>query len=1481
MSNIDTPPARTNEHDEMISKIKEVLVYLLVNLLALTLTVSAFPQAGYAKTDVPEGVLSLLEKLKQGADDLFSEDWLGVHSSPQYDANLTPEMAFGAEVVSFFESSNPAFADVRKELILRLERYAMGHNPKGNGRASLNSVRAAQSVLRNYGIEVPAPGEEQNQTGRWAYDKRISQFAEAKSSLSNHLREIERIRLKKGFLTASEAATASMLIRSIRACDEYISVYKHIAVECVWRPGRGINENYGEAMSDVLQRGFDLFNEFAEFAVSLRDLDTGSVQNPIKTGKKFYSNFIEWSLDVPEKMLTSTVDPTLHKEAMKQLAKGTVTVDFAGTGIPKMVPTYWMSGEEWDSRIDSFPTEMFAEITKALTKMPDDDFTLLTSYLETSHSEFFVTLDDDSRTRNAAKENLGQLAKTAGSRGDWESAFVYYTKIDEIDGRKKPSSDTAKAERQYLEGQINRLMDVGRGHESQGNYLAALDAFASALRMTTRYNDRDIRSTFTQASDFGAAEAQKAVMDIVDAQRDLNLAAQANIRQINEAIQQLKGVQRTIARDDLPAIEAERLRSEANELLAQITASHALIERMAKHPQGLAHDNIQDLAGISQQRVDEARRLTGMIRLGDLYALQETYKSPQTGVELAGECFSSILQMEEGLNAILTRIDGLIKAERSEGDNRTAIEALERDAYEISSSIQFAAANLARLVYGKELVTSDEAAMYALAAFISHDAGRRISDAIRDYPASERVFEFITWREPTPQEKERSRCERTLTQQSSALSSLLEIHKVTAPGLSEFISDIQHRIANELLVRIARLDADIHASGSRLSRSDAQELQAASQRNLDKARDVWSHIQAATPAQVSVPLHQADAVRGTAVPLTSSPSPQLTEIPVIAGHTDGAHRRAAEQASASGLGMTPSTPPRTDLLPAASTTAQQHPPATGNQRITGAAVAIERNLLNVTRTSQQAAIRATQTGGAPTARPQPSPQTAPIVAHLNKQVESLADQARRLAQSAEQGVHETVLAHNLRALEDRARNIAEVAERQLAFQGDRLSAQERAALQQTATSARISANTAKNAISPTTAAAEASQLPTGSMQADYARLAQNLAILQDQYRQQADTLRRVGLTDQARNLENAATRTGNERERIFAYTQIGQPPPGTVDTRRGTSAASPPPAPRQQAAVTAQARASGDQPIGGVDINYAERLEMDHRIAAANINPATGRMEFKGRSGEVFEFDPVDPEIMDALLFLREKYGSVSQLSFTLNIDQDEMERCEREANLFMRRLRHKSDDWQYVDSIKVENKPYWIGADYGDTIIGRAALDADIALKFLIIGLDPATKRPFRGSPEYNRVIKDASEVYHARVWLYLRSASLQIQRSGGRRRAVVSVEVGIKTKSIRYLNNETTEDIGEAPDSLARIVAVLERDYDSIARRVPSWRYLQEVYRGVATLQILEALGADIPSAGRTEQEIRRYPKSSSVNGMVAWRSQGNAITAKSGWI
>lgn len=296
--------------------------------------------------------------------------------------------------------------------------------------------------------------------------------------------------------------------------------------------------------------------------------------------------------------------------------------------------------------------------------------------------------------------------------------------------------------------------------------------------------------------------------------------------------------------------------------------------------------------------------------------------------------------------------------------------------------------------------------------------------------------------------------------------------------------------------------------------------------------------------------------------------------------------------------------------------------------------------------------------------------------------------------------------------------------------------------------------------------------------------------------------------------------------------------------------------------------------LGGVDFNRPETLSFSPKLRGIQIDDDSRQVSFVGGDGTetALVLDPISKEILDAILYLRAKYGDLPQLAFTLNINQSEMDRCNAELTKYVDGLPQEAlvhpGPLQAIHTIHVTNLPLFLGCDYGNTIIGQIALQADVALKYLANGLDPVTKKPFEGSAKYQEAVEKYVEPHAVRLWLYLKRGEFREDARSGR--MLVDVEVGVQTKSIQHVGDATIIDVGEAPASVQAVAAILERDYDSIAQRVPSWKMLKEAYRMQILVQLMDTLKVPLPPPP-SAAEVLRYTAPSTIDGLAAWRPLG----------
>lgn len=82
----------------------------------------------------------------------------------------------------------------------------------------------------------------------------------------------------------------------------------------------------------------------------------------------------------------------------------------------------------------------------------------------------------------------------------------------------------------------------------------------------------------------------------------------------------------------------------------------------------------------------------------------------------------------------------------------------------------------------------------------------------------------------------------------------------------------------------------------------------------------------------------------------------------------------------------------------------------------------------------------------------------------------------------------------------------------------------------------------------------------------------------------------------------------------------------------------------------------------------------------------------------------------------------------------------------------------------------------------------------------------------------------------------------------------------------NDKIEDIGEAPQEVRDLAATLEKNYAELAKKVPAWKRLEDVYRGIVLLELMESKGVPLPTDLK-EKEIRSKTPPESVEGLAAY--------------
>lgn len=273
--------------------------------------------------------------------------------------------------------------------------------------------------------------------------------------------------------------------------------------------------------------------------------------------------------------------------------------------------------------------------------------------------------------------------------------------------------------------------------------------------------------------------------------------------------------------------------------------------------------------------------------------------------------------------------------------------------------------------------------------------------------------------------------------------------------------------------------------------------------------------------------------------------------------------------------------------------------------------------------------------------------------------------------------------------------------------------------------------------------------------------------------------------------------------------------------------------------------------IGGVELGRAKELKVDKKVASVDINEKTGDITFIDSKGKRFKLSkPIPPQILLSLLHLRERCEDIFNLSFSLEDRSDERDLKWQKFHRVKKKLKSRLDRFaqgledgekfgtMLMPEVPSKYYPVYIGCDYGDTIIGKIALEADFDLKSGWGGSNYKSGHKINGSQRYwDAVLKHftaGSGGYH-RLWLHLNSAKLELAGD----QMHLSVKVGIKIKAIKYIDNQNTVDVGDASLPIRNLVNIMQEEYDLLAEEIPSWKLLREVYRGMAALQIMERLG------------------------------------------
>lgn len=291
--------------------------------------------------------------------------------------------------------------------------------------------------------------------------------------------------------------------------------------------------------------------------------------------------------------------------------------------------------------------------------------------------------------------------------------------------------------------------------------------------------------------------------------------------------------------------------------------------------------------------------------------------------------------------------------------------------------------------------------------------------------------------------------------------------------------------------------------------------------------------------------------------------------------------------------------------------------------------------------------------------------------------------------------------------------------------------------------------------------------------------------------------------------------------------------------------------------------------IGGVELGRAQDLKVDRRVASVDINEKTGDVTFLGADGNRYKLvRPLRPQILRNLLHLSSICNDIFNFSFTLpSISKAEEKRVQAAIDAYY----SKNRDWLIEKahrSLK-RGRQYWVmnvpqvkwrkhvkhigcGSRWRDTLIGKIAFEADVALKTAKSTFNPVTGKYIKGSKRYHAaVLANLDEGgFEGRIWLYLKSAKLNIIGEHIR----LSVKVGIKTKKTAYVDNYNKIDIGDTPPHVQNLISVMMDEYDNLGKQIPSLHQLKEVYRALAVFQIMERLGINYPKNSR-KYNITKY--------------------------
>lgn len=241
-------------------------------------------------------------------------------------------------------------------------------------------------------------------------------------------------------------------------------------------------------------------------------------------------------------------------------------------------------------------------------------------------------------------------------------------------------------------------------------------------------------------------------------------------------------------------------------------------------------------------------------------------------------------------------------------------------------------------------------------------------------------------------------------------------------------------------------------------------------------------------------------------------------------------------------------------------------------------------------------------------------------------------------------------------------------------------------------------------------------------------------------------------------------------------------------------------------------------------------------------------------------------EMFYTALRLMHTYGDISKIAFSLD-PTSRKEWDEMFANVLnkIQSMDYSGENyWYLLKDIHPPQKPRYIGAPIEGTVLGEIALYSDLALKSIFIGFDYRTGERLFLSQEHERLISNfvissaGNAMVLGRFWFILDRA--KVYEKNGR----VEIDVNIKAK---FMNMDwmggSLADTGNISPQAQDLADYISRHLDEIKEHFPIIRDLEEMYRMLILLEVLNLRGIYIPDNSLVQ--LNNYSKPKVVQGMA----------------